>query len=130
VSSLPLSFSEVGFPVTWGPVSVTLGGSVSLTISPPGDERAYVMQGIDMYAVGPAGVAFFAWYDLNGIAPVMFASETMDPAAIHAYTSSWRGSFGMTGGDNVTCTVEADGLATMGLIAWGVVLPVRLDAHY
>jgi hypothetical protein len=130
VSSLPLSFSEVGFPVTWGPQETILGLSANYTISPPSDGRCWVVQGIDCYATGPGGGVVTAWYNRNGTGPVFFLSEDMDPLAVHAYTGSWRGSLGLGFGDNLDLRIYCLGVATMAIMAWGTVLPVANAGHF
>jgi hypothetical protein len=130
VSSLPLQFSEAGFPVTWGPVETILGLSATKAIAGPTDGRCMVVQGIDSYATGPLGTVLTSWYDLNGVGPVFFSSEDMDPAAVHGYTQAWRGSIGLTAGDTLTVKVSTLGLATLAIMAWGIVVPITLAGHF
>lgn len=130
MSTLPLQFAVEGYPCTWGPAETLAGTDLNLGLTNVTPGQASLVLGVDGYVFGPLLGRTTIWYELNGIAPVMIHSDTYDPGDLTAHPWTWRGRIGITQGDTLTFHSGCLGPSLMGMMAWGVVLPVRLAGHY
>lgn len=127
MSSLPVSYSLVGFPSRFALGSSGANTVVTFLLVHDSENWTYVIQGIDASARGPAR-RMRAWYQFPGQLKLVFAQEVENvpipsPPARDSYIGQWRGALPLVAGEEVEFGIETEIFADLTICAWGITVP-------